>query len=87
MSLVLNIAIGFLVLIDIILIVIAAIAYVQLKDCESKESVFCLEWICPNGERARRIHNGEVIESGPFGYIPPRSKEEEKKLNPDEVCS
>lgn len=90
MALALNIVIGFLLLLDLVLIALLGYLYVSLKDCENKESIFCLQWECPGvGEepnRAVRIYKGEVIESGPYGPIFPESPGEGRQLSPEEVC-
>lgn len=82
-----NVAIAFLVIFDLFLVIFVVYSYSQLKSCEGRESIFCLQWICPNGQPARRIHNGTVIESGPYGYIAPPPGKKGKRLDPSESCS
>nr|WIL05113.1 hypothetical protein pmam_74 [Pithovirus mammoth] len=67
-----NILIGVLVVINIVLFVIAIVYQIQLSRCEQTESIFCLQWVCPDDKPAVRIHKGQVVESGPFGIIVPR---------------
>ncbi|QIN54265.1 putative transmembrane protein [Cedratvirus kamchatka] len=86
MALALNILIGVVLIIDLVLIFLAGYLYYSLKSCESRESIFCLQWICPDQTRAVRIHKDEVVESGPYGFIPPVSKEKSRKLTEAEVC-
>lgn len=82
MPLGLIIALLIFLLLDLVLLVLAVYYYTKLKSCEGKESIFCLNWVCPNGKNALRIQEGEVIESGPYGPIP-----SQRTISPEEVCS
>lgn len=86
MALALNILIGVVIIIDLVLIFLAGYLYYSLRRCESRESIFCLQWICPDQTRAVRIHKGQVVESGPYGFIPPVNAERSRKLTEAEVC-
>jgi len=81
MPLALIIAILIFVFVDVVLLILATYFYRKLKTCESEESIFCLNWVCPDGNNALRIHEGKVIESGPFGFIP-----SQRTISASEVC-
>ena len=66
---VLNIFIVILALLVIIFLTLTIYSSVQVRNCQNKESIFCLQWVCSNGSPAVRYNNGQILESGPYGAI------------------
>jgi len=62
---VLNLMLVFFVILVIIAIILVFIFRRNLSDCESTESVYCLQYVCPNGKSAQRTDDqGNTIMSG-----------------------